>query len=154
VTAMMLPLRTAREMPTFGSKGDPVETCQSYAATEEGRSTPCFAGASTIRATPITTSTAEPISSPRAISLAKACPAISIAWTKLDHAVNAIRLPFADGFRAASSKIEKSLTTNSGKLNAVAQLSLPPPWVWPHNLQKVGGSVLSTRWRTGLSVRR
>lgn len=26
VTAMMRPLRTAREMPTFGSKGDPVET--------------------------------------------------------------------------------------------------------------------------------
>jgi len=27
VTAMMLPLRTAREIPTFGSKGDPVEMC-------------------------------------------------------------------------------------------------------------------------------
>jgi hypothetical protein len=27
VTAMICPDRTAREMPTFGSKGDPVETC-------------------------------------------------------------------------------------------------------------------------------
>ena len=26
MTAMMLPLRTAREIPPFGSKGDPVET--------------------------------------------------------------------------------------------------------------------------------
>jgi hypothetical protein len=27
VTAMTLPLRTAREIPTLGSNGDPVETC-------------------------------------------------------------------------------------------------------------------------------
>lgn len=27
VTAMMFPIRTAREIPTFGSNGDPVETC-------------------------------------------------------------------------------------------------------------------------------
>ena len=27
VTAIMLPARTAREIPTFGSHGEPVETC-------------------------------------------------------------------------------------------------------------------------------
>src|SRR5579863_10135482 len=75
-----------------------------YVTGADSRSTDSFAGANPIRAMPTTTSTAEPMSSPRAISPAKACPAISIARTKLDHAVNAIRLRFADGQRDAKSK--------------------------------------------------
>src|ERR1700675_4557642 len=57
-----------------------------------------------IRATPMTTSTADPNSSPRATRFRKAWNDITAAWAKLDHAVKAIRLGFADGSRAASSR--------------------------------------------------
>jgi hypothetical protein len=46
------------------------------------------------------TSTADPISSPRAIRLRNAWNDMMAAWAKLDHALKAIRLRFADGFRA------------------------------------------------------
>jgi hypothetical protein len=49
------------------------------------------------------TSAVTPHSSPRGIRLRNASAAISAAWAKLDHAVKAIRLRFADGSRAASS---------------------------------------------------
>src|ERR1700732_4213903 len=81
-----------------------------YTVTTDIFSAVCFAGASAIRATPMTTSTADPTSSPRAIKPAKACTAIRIAWTKLDHAVKAIRLRLADGLRAASSRKMPSVT--------------------------------------------
>src|ERR1017187_4476190 len=81
-----------------------------YTTAADTCSTVFLPGAKAIKATPITTSTAEPMSSPRAIRLAKACPAISIAWTKLDHAVNAIKLRFSDGLRAASSRKMPSVT--------------------------------------------
>ena len=61
--------------------------------------TDCFAGASTIRATPMTTRTAEPHSRSRALAFWNAMTAITVAWAKLDQAAKAIRLRFADGFR-------------------------------------------------------
>src|SRR6266699_4164229 len=64
----------------------------------------CFAGASTIRVTTMTANKATPSSSPRGMKLRNACTTIRAAWAKLDHAVKAIRLRFADGLRAASSK--------------------------------------------------
>ena len=54
--------------------------------------------------------TATPISSPRAMKLRNACIAMSAAWAKLDQAVKAIKLRFADGLRAASSKKMPSVT--------------------------------------------
>lgn len=56
------------------------------------------------------TRAATPSSSPRGMRLRNACTAISAAWAKLDHAVKAIRLRFADGLRAASSKKMPSVT--------------------------------------------
>jgi len=81
-----------------------------YATTAEGRSTGCFAGASAINATPMMTSTADPISSPCATRFRNAWYDMTAAWAKLDHAVKAIRLRFADGLRAASSKRMPSVT--------------------------------------------
>jgi hypothetical protein len=63
-----------------------------------------------IRETPMTISTAAPISSPRWIGLRNACDLITAAWAKLDHAVKVIRLRFADGLRDASSKKMPSVT--------------------------------------------
>ena len=57
-----------------------------------------------IRAKPIITSTADPISSLRAIRLVSAWNDMRAACAKLDHAVKAIRLRWADGLRDASSK--------------------------------------------------
>ncbi len=42
--------------------------------------------------------------------ISESLPRISIAWTKLDHAVNAIKLRFSDGLRDASSKKMPSVT--------------------------------------------
>src|SRR5208337_5570643 len=58
-----------------------------------------FPGANTIRDIPMMMSAATPHSSPGWIRLRDACTAISAAWTKLDHAVKAMRLRFADGSR-------------------------------------------------------
>ncbi len=52
----------------------------------------------------MTMKTPTPSSSLRAMKLRDACTAISAAWAKLDHAVKAIRLRFADGLRAANSR--------------------------------------------------
>jgi hypothetical protein len=54
-----------------------------------------FTGAKAINVTPIATSTADPINSPRAIRLAKACPAMRTACAKLDQAAKAIRAAIA-----------------------------------------------------------
>src|ERR1035437_2004613 len=83
---------------------------RAYATTAEARSTDCFAGAKAIKATPMTTSTADPISSPRAIRFRKAWNDITAAWAKLDHAEKAIRLRFSDGLRAAIIKKIPSVT--------------------------------------------
>src|ERR1017187_6225523 len=87
----------------WGCRGRRLSRLQAYTTTADTRSSD-FAGANAIRAMPIMTSAATPTSSPRAIKLRNACTAISTAWAKLDHAVKAIRLRFADGSRAASSK--------------------------------------------------
>jgi hypothetical protein len=64
-----------------------------------------FAGASTIRATPMTTSTADPTRNPtRWFGISNPNFDIATAWAKLDHAVKAIRLRFAEGFRTDTSK--------------------------------------------------
>src|SRR6266853_4855182 len=65
---------------------------RTYAPAADAGSPDCFAGASTIRATPMMTRAATPSSSPRGMKLRNACTAISAAWAKLDHAVKAIRL--------------------------------------------------------------
>src|SRR5208283_1028172 len=83
---------------------------RAYGEAADDRSPNCFAGASAIKATPMTTSTADPISSPREIKLRNAWNDMTAAWAKLDHAVNAIRLRFADGLRAASSRKMPSVT--------------------------------------------
>jgi Domain of unknown function (DUF6431) len=70
----------------------------------------CAALASAMKAIPMTTSTTEPMSSPRATRFRNAWKDMTAAWAKLDHAVNAIRLRFADGSRAASSKKMPSVT--------------------------------------------
>src|SRR5215831_5827201 len=68
-----------------------------YAPTADTRSTGCFAGASTIRARPIPTNRADPISSLRAMKLWSAWNDMTAAWAKLDHAVKAMRLRCEDG---------------------------------------------------------
>src|ERR1700727_3723048 len=75
-----------------------------YTVTIDLFSTVCFAGASTIRVTPITTKKATPINSVRGIRLREACTAITEAREKLDHAEKAIRLRCPEGLREASSR--------------------------------------------------
>jgi hypothetical protein len=72
---------------------------RAYATAGDARSTD-FAGASTIKATPMTTSTADPIRNPvRWLGISSPSIDIATACAKLDHAAKAIRLRFADGFR-------------------------------------------------------
>src|ERR1039458_5774196 len=88
----------------------PIVRLRAYATTADARAAGCFAGASTIRATPMMTRAAEPQSSPRTIRLRNAWNDMTAAWAKLDQAVKAIRLRFADGFRAAIIKKMPSVT--------------------------------------------
>jgi hypothetical protein len=70
-----------------------------YTTTAFTLSTDCFAGASTISATPtIASGSTACRKSARGITLWNACTAIMAACTRLDHAVKAIRLRFADKF--------------------------------------------------------
>src|SRR5215469_3605342 len=76
-----------------GSRRAPSQTSiTAYAAPATVGSVDCLAGARAIRAAPMTTSTAESISSPRAMKFRTAWSDITAACAKLDHAVNAIRL--------------------------------------------------------------
>src|SRR5438067_13499450 len=76
----------------------------------DARST-TFAGASEIKATPMTTSTADPIRNPvRWLGISRPSIDIATACAKLDHAAKAIRLRFADGFRTAMSRKMPSVT--------------------------------------------
>ena len=78
--------------------------CRSFVFQATYTLTGSFVGDSAISTTPITISTADPINSPRGTILRIACIDMKTAWTKLDHAVKAIKLRFAAGFRAATSK--------------------------------------------------
>jgi hypothetical protein len=70
-----------------------------------------FTGASAIRATPITTSTADPTRKPtRWLAISSHSVDIATAWAKLDHAAKAITLRCADGFRTAISRKTPSAT--------------------------------------------
>ncbi len=69
-----------------------------------------YSNSKTIRATPMMISAATPISSPRATRFRNAWYDMTAAWAKLDHAVKAIRLRFADGFLAAIIKKMPSVT--------------------------------------------
>ena len=78
-----------------------------HTATAAVDSTDRFAGANAIRATPITTSTAEPPKKPARSLSCLGCNAsadITTACANLDHAVKAIRLRFAAGLRTAINK--------------------------------------------------
>src|SRR5437868_10728699 len=81
------------------------------AAVVAKRPTDSFAGASAIRATPMTTSTADPIRNPvRWLAISNANIDIVTACAKLDHAAKAIRLRCAAGFRTAISRKIPSAT--------------------------------------------
>src|SRR6476661_5558047 len=100
-------LRLPHVAPPFHPPSGSLE--DAYIAAVDTRSDD-FGGASKIRTTPMTTNAATPHSSPRGMRLRSACTAISAAWARLDHAVKAIRLRFADGSRAASNKKMPSVT--------------------------------------------
>ena len=79
-----LPKSTRSESPDAG---------QSYATTAEGCWTGCFAGPSTIRPTPMTTSTTDPTRNPtRWLVISSPSVDIATACANPDHAVKAIRL--------------------------------------------------------------
>ena len=84
---------------------------QTYVAGDASRSTELFAGANTIRVTPMTTSTADAIRNPpRWLAISSPSIDIATACAKLDHAAKAIKLRCADGFRTAMSKKIPSAT--------------------------------------------
>jgi hypothetical protein len=87
-----------------------------YATAADARSSDRFAGASAIRAIPQGYTDDDERSHAQQLSAwgsdcRNACTAIRAAWTKLDHALKAIRLRFADGLRAASSQKMPSVTS-------------------------------------------
>jgi hypothetical protein len=95
-TTILLQLRVLRfGSLQYGDIGVSLFLRAAYTTTAETRFSG-FTGASTIKAIPMMTSTADPTSSVRWIRLRNTCTAISAACAKLDHAVKAIRLRFAE----------------------------------------------------------
>jgi len=75
-----------------------------HAATDNQVGIGVFPGDNTIRDIAMMMSAATPHSSPGSIRLRNTCTAIITAWRKLDHAVKAVRLRFADGHEPPAAR--------------------------------------------------